>query len=160
MSATQRKVRSHEHDDLCFLREKPCQSVDQATNKLHNQIRGTTYISGFVSNNKTSFAHVEALLFPFIKVLYEFRLIFTTSQKLSSLLITNFISISYRKFLFNLITSFKIKLMYFTFKKNNKQTKKPVNRFLQDGAAGVQSLQTSIEIKLCQSPWNGLYFVQ
>ena len=38
--------------------------------------------------------------------------------------------------------------MYLTFKKNNKQTKKPVNRFLQDGAsAGVQSLQTSTEKK-------------
>ena len=47
--------------------------------------------------------------------------------------------------------------MYFTFKKNNKQTKKPVNRFLQDGAsAGIRSLQTTIEIKLSQSPWNGL----
>ena len=38
------------------------------------------------------------------------------------------------------------------FKKNNKRTKKPVNRFLQDGAsAGIRSLQTSIVIKLCQS---------
>ena len=47
--------------------------------------------------------------------------------------------------------------MYFTFKKNNKQTKKPVNRFLQDDAsAGIRSLQTSTEIKLCQNPWNGL----
>ena len=46
--------------------------------------------------------------------------------------------------------------MCFTFKKN-KQTKKPVNRFLQDDAnAGIRSLQTSIEIKLCQSLWNGL----
>ena len=35
--------------------------------------------------------------------------------------------------------------MCFTFKKNNKQTKKPVNCFLQDDAsAGIQSLQTSI----------------
>ena len=43
--------------------------------------------------------------------------------------------------------------MCFTFKKNNKQTKKPVNRFLQDDAiAGIRSLQTSIEIKLCQNP--------
>ena len=25
--------------------------------------------------------------------------------------------------------------MYFTFKKNNKQTKKPINRFLQDGVS-------------------------
>ena len=46
--------------------------------------------------------------------------------------------------------------MCFTFKKNNKQTKKPVNCFLQDDArddvsAGIQSLQTSIEIKLCQN---------
>ena len=48
--------------------------------------------------------------------------------------------------------------MCFTFNKNNKQTKKPVNRFLQDDAStGIRSLQTSIEIKLCQSPWNGLY---
>ena len=47
--------------------------------------------------------------------------------------------------------------MCFTFKKNNKQTKKPVNCFSQDDAsAGIQSLQTSIEIKLCQNPWNGL----
>ena len=37
----------------------------------------------------------------------------------------------------------------FTFKKNNKQRKKPVNCFLQDDAsASIQSLQTSIEIKL------------
>ena len=42
--------------------------------------------------------------------------------------------------------------MCLTFKKNNKQTKKPVNRFLQDDAsAGLRSLQTSIEIKLCQN---------
>ena len=47
--------------------------------------------------------------------------------------------------------------MCLTFKKNNKQTKKPVNRFLQDDAsAGIRSLQASIEIKLCQNPWNGL----
>ena len=33
--------------------------------------------------------------------------------------------------------------MRFTFKKNNKQTKKHVNRFLQDDAsAGMRSLQT------------------
>ena len=37
--------------------------------------------------------------------------------------------------------------MYFTFKRNNQRTKKPVNRFLQDGAsAGIGSLQTSILI--------------
>ena len=43
--------------------------------------------------------------------------------------------------------------MCFTFKKDYKQTKKPVNRFLQDDAsAGILSLQISIEIKLCQSP--------
>ena len=42
--------------------------------------------------------------------------------------------------------------MCFTFKKNNKQTKKPIDHFLQDDAsAGIWSLQTSIEIKLCQS---------
>ena len=28
--------------------------------------------------------------------------------------------------------------MYLTFKKNNKWTKKPVNRFLQDGASAVR----------------------
>ena len=49
--------------------------------------------------------------------------------------------------------------MCLTFKKNNKQTKKPVNRFLQDDAsAGLRSLQTSIEIKLCQNPSDRLYF--
>ena len=38
--------------------------------------------------------------------------------------------------------------MCFTFKESNKQTKKPVNCFLQDDAsAGIQSLQTSIEAK-------------
>ena len=47
--------------------------------------------------------------------------------------------------------------MCLTFKKNNKQTKKPVNCVLQDDAsAGIRSLQTSIEIKLCQNPWNRL----
>ena len=47
--------------------------------------------------------------------------------------------------------------MCFTFKKNNKQTEKLVNRFLHfDASSGIRSLQTSIEIKLCQSPWNGL----
>ena len=41
--------------------------------------------------------------------------------------------------------------MCFTFKKNNKQTKKPINCFLQDNAsAGIWSLQTSTEIKLCR----------
>ena len=45
----------------------------------------------------------------------------------------------------------QIQLMCFTFKKSNKQTKKPVNRFWQDDAsAGIRSLQTSIEIKVCQ----------
>ena len=48
--------------------------------------------------------------------------------------------------------------MCLTFKKNNMQTKKPVNCFLQDDAgAGIRSLQTSTEIKLCQNPWNELY---
>ena len=47
--------------------------------------------------------------------------------------------------------------MCFTFKKNNKQTKKPVNCFLQDDAsAGIQSLQTSIVTKLCQNPGDRL----
>ena len=50
--------------------------------------------------------------------------------------------------------------MRLTFKKNNKQTKKPVNRFLQDDAsAGLRSLQTSIEIKLCQNPSDRLYLL-
>ena len=48
-------------------------------------------------------------------------------------------------------------MFYFQADKAAKQTKKPVNRFLQDDAsAGIRSLQTSIEIKLCQSLWNGL----
>ena len=47
--------------------------------------------------------------------------------------------------------------MCFTFKKNNKQTKKPFNCFLRDDASvSIQSLQTSIEIKLCQNLWNWL----
>ena len=42
--------------------------------------------------------------------------------------------------------------MCFIFKKNNKQTKKPINCFLQDGACGsFLSLQTSAEIKLPKS---------
>ena len=50
--------------------------------------------------------------------------------------------------------------MSLTFKKNSKQTKKPVNSFLQDDAnAGIWSLQTSIETKLCQNPWNGLKII-
>ena len=52
--------------------------------------------------------------------------------------------------------SFKIDVFYF--QENNKQAQKPVNRFLQDGAsASMRSLQTSIETKFCQIPWNGLY---
>ena len=48
--------------------------------------------------------------------------------------------------------------MCFTLKKNNKWTKKPVNCFLHDDASvGMLSPQTSIAIKLCQTPWNGLY---
>ena len=47
--------------------------------------------------------------------------------------------------------------MCFTFKKNNKRTKNPVNCFLHDDeSAGMRSPQTSIVIKLCQKPWNGL----
>ena len=39
--------------------------------------------------------------------------------------------------------------MCFIFKENNKQTRKPVNRVLQDDAsASIRSLQTSTEIKL------------
>ena len=50
--------------------------------------------------------------------------------------------------------------MCLTFKKNNKQTKKYVNHFLQDDAsAGLRSLQTSIEIKLCQNPSDRLYLL-
>ena len=42
--------------------------------------------------------------------------------------------------------------MYFTFKKNNKQTKKPVNLFSQDGQVPVYHVYKYIyiEIKLCQ----------
>ena len=51
----------------------------------------------------------------------------------------------------------KFNYCFFTFKRNNQRTKKPVNRFLQDGgSAGIQSLQTSIVVKLCQTPSNGL----
>ena len=47
--------------------------------------------------------------------------------------------------------------MCFTFKKNNKQTTETINCFLKDDTnAGVQALQTSIKIKLCQNPWDGL----
>ena len=43
--------------------------------------------------------------------------------------------------------------MCFMFKKNNKQTKKPINCFLRDDAsAGIQSLQTSTEIKTLPKP--------
>ena len=70
MSAIQRKVRAREHDDLCLLREKACQSVDQATKlfKLHNQIRDVynTYISNLLQIIKHFFAHLEALLFLFV----------------------------------------------------------------------------------------------
>ena len=49
--------------------------------------------------------------------------------------------------------------MCFTFKKNNKQTKKLVNRFLQDNASvGIRSPQTSIEIKLPKSMERTLVF--
>ena len=49
--------------------------------------------------------------------------------------------------------------MCFTFKKNNKQTKKPVNRFLQDAAsAGIRSLQTSIVIKIKSAKRQGIDF--
>ena len=65
--------------------KEPCQSVDQATKlfKLHNQIRGVwkTYISGLVEIIKHSFAHLEALLFLFVKALYQIRLLFSTLQK-------------------------------------------------------------------------------
>ena len=44
--------------------------------------------------------------------------------------------------------------MCFICKENKKRTKKPVNLFWQDGAkAGIQ---TFTEIKLCQTPGNGL----
>ena len=48
--------------------------------KLHNQIRDV-YISGLLQIIKHSLAHLEALLFLFVKVLYEFRLLFRTSKK-------------------------------------------------------------------------------
>ena len=48
--------------------------------------------------------------------------------------------------------------MCFTFKENNKRTKKPAHRFLQDGeSAGIRYLQISIVVKRCQTPWNGLW---
>ena len=51
--------------------------------------------------------------------------------------------------------------MCFTFKKNNKQTKKPVNCFLQDDAsAGIQSLQTSIVTKLQETDCRGVNLEQ
>ena len=40
--------------------------------------------------------------------------------------------------------------MYLTFKKNNKQTKKPLMQ--DDASAGIRPLQTSIEIKLALEP--------
>ena len=47
--------------------------------------------------------------------------------------------------------------MCFTFKKNNKQTKKTVNHFLQDDAsAGIRSLETSIEMYV-ESAWYYLF---
>ena len=47
--------------------------------------------------------------------------------------------------------------MCFTFKKRISRQRIPFYRFLQDGAsAGIRSLQTSIVIKLCQMPGNGL----
>ena len=43
--------------------------------------------------------------------------------------------------------------MCLTFKKNNKQTKKSVNSFLQDDeSAGIRSLQNSIENKTLPKP--------
>ena len=38
---------------------------------------------------------------------------------------------------FNSVRSFKMELMCFTFEKNNKQSKKPINCFLQDGAIAI-----------------------
>ena len=47
--------------------------------------------------------------------------------------------------------------MCVAFEKNDKGTKKPMNRFLQDGtSAGIRSLQTSVVLKLCQMPGNRL----
>ena len=48
--------------------------------------------------------------------------------------IGNFIPISYSRFPFNLIGSFKIESLCFLFTKNNKRSKKPVNHFLQNRA--------------------------
>ena len=51
--------------------------------------------------------------------------------------------------------------MCFTFKKNSKWTKKPVNCFLQDDAsAAIRSLQTCIVTKLCRTPGNGLQLIK
>ena len=91
----------------------------------------------FVSVSKNSFKNFD----------YRYLLIIYTSQQ------QFYLHCSYRNFLSELIKSFKTKLMCFTFKKNNKWTEKLVNPFLQDGAsAGIRSLQTSIAIKLCQTP--------
>ena len=57
MSATQRKVRSREHDNLCFLREKSCQSVNQATKLFKlpqsNKECINNSFSGSDANNRT-----------------------------------------------------------------------------------------------------------
>ena len=72
----------------------------------------------------------------------------------------NFISISYCKFLFNLITSFKINWYVLLLRKTISRQRNPLIVFLQDDArAGIQSLQTSIEIKLCQNSGDRLYFL-
>ena len=73
----------------------------------------------------------------------------------------NFISISYRKFLFNLITSSKFNWCVLLLRRTISRQRNlliVVCRMMQVPVyTGIQSLQTSIEIKLCQNPWNGLY---
>ena len=55
----------------------------------------------------------------------------------------NFISISYRKFLFNLITSFKFNWCVLLLRKTISIQRNPLIVFLQDDVgAGIQSLQT------------------
>ena len=52
---------------------------------------------------------------------------------------------------FYLILSRPSNISIFSFKKNNKRTKKPPNRFLHHGAmASIRSLQTSFVIKVFQ----------
>ena len=58
---------------------------------MNSDVRVAVHFVGILNSLiKHSFAHLEALLFLFVKILYEFRLLSSSSQKLSSLLITKF----------------------------------------------------------------------